>query len=69
MSFFHFPSTKKHFPNEDRWISFDIARGTAVILMVAFHIIFDLRYFFGYDYVGDLSSLQAKEGEVRSYRW
>lgn len=27
------------------------------------------RYFFGYDYVGDFSSIQAKEGEVRSFRW
>ena len=27
------------------------------------------RYFFGFDYMGNLSSIQAKEGEVRSYRW
>ena len=50
-----------------RWIILDLLRGVAIILMIAFHLVFDLNYFLGIEhlsystgwwfYIGQLSAI------------
>ncbi|MCX6687547.1 MAG: heparan-alpha-glucosaminide N-acetyltransferase domain-containing protein, partial [Methanoregula sp.] len=34
----------------DRYIEIDAARGVAILMMVLFHIVFDLSFFYGYPF-------------------